>query len=51
MRSGTGRGTLGEVQDVSGDTRRSPGWVGGTTGRSGTGLGTFEEVWNGSGDL
>ena len=44
MKSGTGRGNLGEVWDGSGDPRKGPGRVVGTTGRSETGLGTLGVV-------
>ena len=43
-RFGTGLGTLGEVQDGSGDPLGGPGRVWGPSGRSGTGRGTHWEV-------
>ena len=46
-RSRTGCGTLGEVEDGSGDPRKGPGLVSGPSRRSGTGRGTFEEVRDG----
>ena len=41
---GTGRGSLREVQDVSGETWKCLGRVGGTSGRSGMGWGNLWEV-------
>ena len=61
MWSGTGRGTLGEVRDGSGDPlggqrRVGDPWgglkrVGGHLGIVGTGRGTLGEVRDGSGEL
>ena len=55
--SGTGRGThkevpngLKELRDVSQDSRRGPGRVGGPSRRSGTGRETLGMVRDGSGD-
>ena len=49
MRSGTGRGTHGDVRDGSGDPQGGSGWVGLPLGRFGTGWGTLGEVRVGSG--
>ena len=43
----TGRRTIGEVRDGSGDPKEGPGWVGGPLGRSGTGRGFLR--WFGTG--
>ena len=50
MGSGTGRGTLGEVWDGSGDPLGGLGRVGGPLERSETGRGTHPEVRDGLGD-
>ena len=50
-RSRTGRGTLGEVWDGSGDSRGGLGRVLGPLGWSGTGRGTLREVQTGRGTL
>ena len=42
-RTRTGRGTLSEVRDGSGDHWGGSGWVGGPSLRFGTGLGTLGE--------
>ena len=47
----TGRGTIGEVWDGSGDPQGGPGRVEGPSGRFGTGWGTLEEVRTGRGTL
>ena len=47
-RFGTGRGTLGVVQNGSEDPRGRPEWVGGHSGRFGTGQGTLGKVRAGS---
>ena len=49
-KSGTGRGTLGEVRNRSGDLRVGEGQVRGPTRRSGTDRGTYGEVQDGSVD-
>ena len=49
-RSGTGRGTLGEVRDGSGDSWGIPGLVKEPSGRSGMGRLTLGEVQDGLGD-
>ena len=46
-----GQGTLGEVQDGSGDPRRDTERVERLSGRSETCFGTLEEVWDGLGTL
>ena len=48
---GTGRGTLKEVCDGSGDTRGCPERFGGHSGRSGTGRGPSELPGTGRGTL
>ena len=49
MRSRTGRGTLVEIRDGSGEPQGDPEWAGGLLGYSGTGRGTLGEVQDGSG--
>ena len=49
MRTGTGRGTLGEVWDGSEDPRGGSGWVMGPSGRFGTSQGTLGKVLTGRG--
>ena len=46
VRSGTGRGTVGEVQNLLGDRWGGPGMAGGPSERSGMGWEALGEVWD-----